>query len=187
MNAARKGGHDAGRRHGHIVMIEFRSNKMGRATYCTASSLELIPDKDIAQSRSHRRRVAKNFDEGVLPADASAPAHEFIMNECPGIGTTAAGVDVFSTGGIIVAIRSADCGLFWRVRKCRKPACRSRICGAFCCSSLSPSIRFPPISSRNPRHRRRSTCRPTIGGFSRLSITSVGSASIFFAHFNFSI
>ena len=55
------------------------------------------------------------------------------------------------------------------------------------CSSLSPSIRFPPISSRNPRHRRRSTCRPTIGGFSRLSITSVGSASIFFAHFNFSI
>ena len=112
--------------------IESQIEQMGRATHCTASPLELIPDKDIAQSRSHCPRLAKDSGEGVLPADVSAPAHEFIMNEFPGIGTTAAGVDVFSTSGIIVAIRSADCGLFWRVRKCRKPACRSRICGAFC-------------------------------------------------------
>jgi hypothetical protein len=98
--------------------IEVRSNKMGRATHRTASSLELIPDKDIAQSRSRRRRVAKDSDEGVLPADASAPAHEFIMNECPGIGTTAQ-VSTFFRQVVLLspsAARTAACsGVFGNV------------------------------------------------------------------------
>jgi len=170
---------------------ERRACEAGSAPHCTAGAFELIPDKNIlirtSRSRGHTARAQqKKSDEGIFftgAAICSRIHHERIS----AIGNAGRSVDVFSTSGIIGGIRSADCGLFWCVRRCPKPACRSGICGAFYCSLLSPSIRFPPTSSPSLRRRRPSIWRRTIGGFSRSSITNVGSVSIFFARFSFSI
>jgi hypothetical protein len=50
-----------------------------------ASPLDLIPDKNIAQSRSHCPTRCGKILTKASSHRRRAPAHEFIMNEFPGV------------------------------------------------------------------------------------------------------